>query len=102
MPVIWGHVEAVTIGVGTRPRILVNACAPGPQETIDAQVSRNTRITRGIQIVSLSDINCGEFIELTLYQHWRSCGGMHGVLSYLGLVHMTEVDVASLCLEEKK
>jgi hypothetical protein len=65
MPVIWGHVQAVTIGMGTGPRILVTACAPGPQETIDARVDRNTHITRGIQTVSLSDIKAGEFIELS-------------------------------------
>ena len=65
MLLIWGRVEAVTIGLGTRPRIIVTACAPGPQETIDAQVDRNTRIVRGICTVSLSDVKPGEFVELS-------------------------------------
>lgn len=65
MPVIWGHVQSVTIAMGTSPSILITACTPGPQETIDAQVDRHTHITRGIQTVSLSDIKPGEFIELS-------------------------------------
>jgi len=65
MPVIWGNVQVVTIGVGTSPRILVTTCAPGPQETIDAQVGRNTLISRGIHTVSVSDIKVGELVELS-------------------------------------
>ena len=65
MPVIWGHVQAVTIGVGMTPRIVVSTCAAGPQETIDAQVGWNTLIALGIHIFPLSDIKAGELIELS-------------------------------------
>ena len=65
MPVIWGHVQAVTISVGTKTRIVVTTCAPGAQETIDAEVGRNTLIARGIHTVPLSDIKAGELVELS-------------------------------------
>jgi len=66
MPVIWGNVQAVTMGVGKSPRIVVTTtCAPGPQETIEAQVGRNTLITRGIHTVSVNAIKVGELVELS-------------------------------------
>ena len=65
MPVIWGHVQAVTLGAEATPRIVVSTCAPGPQETINAQVGRNTLIARGIHTVPLSDIKAGELVELS-------------------------------------
>lgn len=65
MPVIWGNVQAITICVGTSPRIVVTTGTPGPQDTIDAHVGRNTLITRGIHTVSLSDIKVGELVELS-------------------------------------
>jgi hypothetical protein len=65
MPVIWGHVQTVTLSVGTSQRIAVTTCAPGLKETIDAQVGRNTLIARGIHTVPLSDIKAGELVELS-------------------------------------
>lgn len=65
MPVIWGHVQAVTLGMGTSQRTSVTTCASGPKETIDAQVGRNTLIARGIHTVPLSDIKAGVLVEIS-------------------------------------
>lgn len=62
MPIVWGTVEAVTIGTESSPRIIV--WTPGLQRTIDVKVGQNTVIARGIEPVPLTDIKRGEFVEL--------------------------------------
>jgi hypothetical protein len=66
MPTIWGHLEKVDKLSISAPHIQVKTALPGGTALrVRAKIGAQTLIARGVEAVDVSDLQEGEFVEVS-------------------------------------